>query len=100
MSRVPDLTIDVGVRQRLTLRFGDAIESWFDELPALLNSLAEQWDLALDSTIPRGSVSVVIRCRVEGTLPAVLKVSPDHRRLAYEAAALGTWQTLHTPSVL
>jgi streptomycin 6-kinase len=100
MSRVPDLTIDVGVRQRLTLRFGEAIESWFDELPALLNTLAEQWDLTLDSTIPRGSVSVVIRCRVESTLPAVLKVSPDRTRLAREAAALGTWQTVHTPSVL
>lgn len=100
MNRLPALTLDDGVRQRLTLRFGDAIESWFDELPAVLNALAEQWHLALDSTIPRGSVSVVIRCRVDGTLPAVLKVSPDRTRLAREAAALGMWQTVHTPSVL
>jgi streptomycin 6-kinase len=100
MNRHPAITIDDGVRQRLTLRFGDGIESWFAELPAVLNALAERWHLALDSTIPRGSVSVVIRCRVEGTLPAVLKVSPDHARLAVEAAALGTWQTVHSPSVL
>lgn len=99
MNRRPALTIDDGVRQRLTLRFGHAVESWFDQLPDVLNALAERWHLALDATIPRGSVSVVIRCRVENTLPAVLKVSPDHVRIAREAAALGAWQTVHTPSV-
>ena len=100
MNRYLSLTIDDGVRQRLTLRFGDEIESWFDQLPDVLNALVERWHLMLDSTIPRGSVSVVIRCRVESSLPAVLKVSPDHARLAREAAALGTWKTTHTPSVL
>ncbi len=100
MNRSPALALDDGVRRRLTLRFGEAIEPWFDTLPAVLSSLAERWQLTLDSTIPRGSVSVVIRCRVRATLPAVLKVTPDHNRLAYEAAALDIWQTVHAPSVL
>lgn len=53
-----------------------------------------------DSLIPRGSMSVVIRCRMTSGRPAVLKVSPDRTRLANEGAALDRWTTIHTPSVL
>src|SRR2546423_7960895 len=42
----------------------------------------------------------LIRCRLADRRPAVLKVSPDRKRLANEAAALSTWTTVHTPSVL
>jgi streptomycin 6-kinase len=45
-------------------------------------------------------MSVVIRCRTSDGRPAVLKVSPDRERLAHEAAALDSWATIHTPSVL
>lgn len=45
-------------------------------------------------------MSVVIRCRMPDGRPAVLKVSPDRLRLVNEAAALGRWMTVHTPSVL
>jgi streptomycin 6-kinase len=31
---------------------------------------------------------------------AVLKASPDRARLAFEAAALGAWHTVHTPAVI
>jgi streptomycin 6-kinase len=56
--------------------------------------------MEFDSIIPRGSMSVVIRCRMTDGRPAVLKVSPDRTRLANEAAALDRWTTVHTPSVL
>src|SRR6266567_3404794 len=69
-STVPD--IDPGVQQRLTLRFGSDVKTWFDELPGLLTALAEKWRFELDSQIPRGS----------------------------EAAALGAWHTVHTPTVI
>jgi streptomycin 6-kinase len=91
--------LDDGVRRRLTLRFGAEVEGWFDELPDVLNALADRWQLELGSPIPRGSVSVVIWCRVADGRPAVLKVSPDRARLANEAAALDRWTT-HTPRVL
>jgi streptomycin 6-kinase len=45
-------------------------------------------------------MSVVIRCQMTDGRPAVLKVSPDRTRLANEAAALHSWTTAHTPSVL
>src|SRR5437588_4233309 len=94
------LTIDPGVHRRLTFRFGEGIGSWFDALPSVLDALAERWGLTLDSTIPRGSVSVVIRCSTHESRDCVLKVSPDRARVEREAAALDQWQTDHTPSVL
>lgn len=98
--RSPPPTIDDGVRWRLTERFGAEVGPWFDELPAALSALAERWQLEFDSLIPRGSMSVVIRCRMTSGRPAVLKVSPDRTRVANEGAALDRWTTLHTPSVL
>jgi len=92
--------IDDAVRRRLTARFGAGVGAWFDELPAVLSALAERWQVDFDSFIPRGSMSVVIRCRMTDGRPAVLKLSPDRTRLANEAAALRRWTTIHTPSVL
>ena len=82
------------------MRFGAAAEPWFDELPDLLRALAERWRIELGPPIPRGTVSVVIRCRAPDGAAAVLKVSPDRARLAHEAAALERWTTAHAPSVL
>ncbi len=91
---------DDAVRQRLTARFGAELASWFDELPDVLGALAERWGVEWGSLIPRGSMSVVIRCAMRDGRPAVLKVSPNRARLANEAAALARWTTVHTPSVL
>jgi streptomycin 6-kinase len=76
------------------------VTTWFDELPTLLSTLVERWGIELDAPIPRGSVSVVIRCRLRDGRRGVLKVSPDRARLAGEAAALERWATPHTPAVL
>ena len=58
------------------------------------------WGIELGSSIPRGSVSVVVRSRLRDGRRGVLKVSPDRARLANEAAALQSWATPHTPAVL
>jgi streptomycin 6-kinase len=71
-----------------------------DELPDVLDALSERWQVEWGSLIPRGSMSVVIRCRMSDGRPAVLQVSPDRARLENEAAALDRWTTVHTPSVL
>jgi hypothetical protein len=97
-SNVPG--IDAGVRQRLTARFGSEVEAWFDQLPGLLTALGERWQLQFGAPIPRGSMSAVYRCRMADGRGAVLKASPDRARLAFEAAALGAWPSLHTPAVL
>ncbi|HJX08190.1 MAG TPA: aminoglycoside phosphotransferase, partial [Actinomycetota bacterium] len=56
--------IDAASRQRLRDRFGDEVERWFDELPALVAILSDRWLLKLGEQIPRGSVSIVFRCLV------------------------------------
>jgi streptomycin 6-kinase len=92
--------IDAGARQRLTARFGSQVEGWLDELPGVLAALAGRWQVELGSPIPRGSMSAVFRCRMADGRRAVLKASPDRARLAFEAAALGAWRTVHTPGVI
>jgi streptomycin 6-kinase len=92
--------IDAGARQRLSARFGGLVEGWFDELPGVLSTLAERWQFELGSPIPRGSVSAVFWCRMADGRRAVLKASPDRARLAFEAAALHAWHTVHAPAVI
>jgi streptomycin 6-kinase len=92
--------LDDGVRHRLVARFGPELEPWLADLPGVLAGLAERWHLEWGAVIPRGSMSVVVRCRLPGRRPCVVKVSPDRARLAHEAAALGRWTTVHTPTVL
>jgi hypothetical protein len=84
----PALRVDDGVRRRLTARFGAGIAPWFEELPSVVAALRERWGIELGPAIPRGSVSVVNRCRTRDGRRAVLKISPDRARLADEAAAL------------
>jgi len=97
-SRVPEL--DDELRRRLGRRFGSQVESWLDDLPPVLGDLADRWRIDLESLIQRGSMSVVIRCRTADGRPAVLKVSPERRRVLDEAAALAIWKTAHVPAVL
>jgi streptomycin 6-kinase len=88
------------LRHRLERRFGPSVATWLDDLPQVLAALGERWGAVLDSTIERGSMSVVLRCRTADGSPAVLKVSPDRERIAHEAAALGCWRTPQVPRVL
>lgn len=88
------------MRRRLGRRFGPAVEVWLDALPPVLSELAARWRLELESLIRRGTVSVVIRCRTADGPRAVLKLSPDRRRILDEAAALARWRTAHVPAVL
>jgi len=94
--------LDDELRRRLGRRFGrPAIDAWLDALPPVLRDLAERWEVQLESLIQRGSISVVIRCRVADDRGAVLKVSPRAEWLVNESAALRRWsESPHVPDVL
>jgi Aminoglycoside/hydroxyurea antibiotic resistance kinase len=92
--------IDAGARQRLTARFGSDVAAWFDQLPGVLAAVGQRWQFELGASIPRGSVSAVFWCQLADGRRAVLKASPDRARLAFEAAALSAWHTVHTPAVI
>jgi streptomycin 6-kinase len=81
------------------VRFGAEIDSWLGEVPAVLAMLGERWGLEFGALIPRGSMSVVVRCETTDGRSAVLKIAPDRERLRLEAAALAAWATPHVPSV-
>lgn len=91
--------VDAGARRRLTARFGAAVEAWCDALPDVLVELAARWRFELGGQIPRGTMSAVYRCRLADGRAAVLKASPDRRRLADEAGALRGWRSRHSPVV-
>jgi streptomycin 6-kinase len=87
---------EADIRKRLVGRYGTDVEPWLDQLPSLLHTLADRWQLQLGHVIPLGNMSVVVHCG-----DAVLKVSPDLARLVDEVRALGEWSdTTHVPSVL
>ena len=92
--------LDGMLRDRLSRRFGRGVNAWLDQLPPVLASLAQQWGLSLGPLIQRGSVSVVLWCWTAEGAAAVLKVSPDRRRINDEAAALAGWHTPKVPAVL
>jgi len=94
------LEIDPGSRQRLSDRFGHAVEGWFTQLPAALVTLVDRWHLDLGEQIPHGSVSIIYRCRLADGRPAVLKVSPDRARISEETTGLRAWRTVHVPRVI
>jgi streptomycin 6-kinase len=94
------LSIDPASRQRLADRFGHSVDGWFTQLAGVLATLVDRWHLDLGAQIPRGSVSIVYRCRLPDGRWAVLKVSPDRARIADETAALKAWHTVHVPGVI
>jgi len=98
VSDLPEL--DDELRRRLRRRFGNAVDSWLDGVPAVLEDLADRWGVEFGTLIQRGSMSVVIRCRAADGRGTVLKASPERRRIAHEAAALMRWSTAHVPAVL
>jgi streptomycin 6-kinase len=100
MTDYPDVPRLDEARRRLARRFGDGVQSWMDELPGRLLVLSERWSLELDSVLPKGSMSVVIRCRTRQGQRAMLKISPDRERVASEIAGLAHWSTPHVPTVL
>jgi streptomycin 6-kinase len=91
--------LDGALRARLVARYGSDVESWLDALPPVLRELSERWQLVLGDLIPKGSMSVVIRCVTSDGDPGVLKVCFDRERLANEAIALQRWKTDHVPAV-
>jgi streptomycin 6-kinase len=92
--------IDPASRQRLVDRFGVEVEFWFDQLPAVIALLSDRWLIQRREQIPRGSVSIVFRCHLADGREAVLKLSPDRERLAFEAAALRAWNSVHIPDLI
>ncbi len=80
-------------RERLLVRFGPVAQAWWERLPVTLAALAERWDVVVGDAVGRGNTSLVLRCRRAGGAAAILKLTPDPRLAAAEAAALRCWES-------
>jgi streptomycin 6-kinase len=63
---------------------------WLTRLPALVEALAQQWELDVAQPYPASFVAFVAPARRRGE-PVVLKVQWPHRESEHEALALATW---------
>lgn len=83
------MTLDIPeeVRNRVV---ADGNESWLDELPSVVESLARDWSLTIGDTLRGGHAALVVEAALAGKTAAILKVGvPGTRReLGFEAVAL------------
>ena len=65
-------------------------EAWLDELPSLVDTLAQDWSLTIGLTLKGGHAALVVEATLAEGTAAVLKIGvPGTRlRLGFEAAAL------------
>jgi streptomycin 6-kinase len=66
----------------------DGNESWLDELPSMVESLAQEWSLAIGSSFAGGHAALVAEVRLADGTPAVLKIGVPGRDIAQEASVL------------
>jgi streptomycin 6-kinase len=76
--------------QATVTRAGEADRQWVDRLPSLVESLCQEWDLAIEGAPMHGYLGLVVPVRRAGE-PCVLKVSWRDESTAHEALALSTW---------
>jgi streptomycin 6-kinase len=66
----------------------DGNESWLDELPGVVDSLAREWSLVIGSSLAGGHAALVVEVTLADGTPAVLKVGVPGRDIRPEAMAL------------
>jgi streptomycin 6-kinase len=72
-------------------RRGPAWSAWVDRLPALVDSLLEEWQLSTDGLMMHGFVALVVPVRTSGGRPAVLKAGFPDEESEHEHLALRHW---------
>jgi streptomycin 6-kinase len=82
-----DVSLDVPEQVRKTV-LADGNESWLDELPGVVDSLAQEWSLTIGSSLAGGHVALVLEVALADGTPAVLKIGVPGRDIGPEAALL------------
>jgi streptomycin 6-kinase len=68
-----------------------AARPWLDTLPALIASVRDEFDLALEPPLHGGSCSWVAPARLPDGTPVIVKIGWPHREMLAEPAALRLW---------
>ncbi|MEU4198019.1 aminoglycoside phosphotransferase family protein [Kribbella sp. NPDC026611] len=81
------MRLDIPDQVRKTV-IADGNEFWLDELPDVVDSLAQEWSLVVGASFAGGHVALVVEVtRADGT-PAVLKIGVPGRDVTQEATVL------------
>lgn len=83
--------LPTGVVQRLSEHYGARVRAWLDDVPELMTSVAERWEIALSGYHDQGCASVVATGRDRTGLLVVIKALPETARFRQERAALEHW---------
>lgn len=93
------MSLDVPEQVRKTV-MANGNESWLDELPGMVGSLAQEWSLTIGSSLAGGHVALVLEVTLHDGTPAVLKVGVPGRDIGPEATLLrlGNRRAISAPS--
>lgn len=81
------MRLDIPDQVRRTVT-ADGNESWLDELPGVVDSLAQEWSLTIGSGLAGGHAALVVEVTLADGTPAVLKIGVPGRDVGHEAMAL------------
>ena len=81
------MSLDIPDQVRKTV-IADGNESWLDELPDAVDSLAQEWSLMIGSSFAGGHAALVVEVTLVDGTPAVLKIGVPGRDVGQEAMAL------------
>jgi streptomycin 6-kinase len=81
------VSLDIPEQVRRTV-IADGNESWLDELPGAMDSLAQEWSLTIGSSFAGGHAALAVAVTLADGTPAVLKVGVPGRDVRPEAVAL------------
>ncbi|MGH3588764.1 MAG: aminoglycoside phosphotransferase family protein [Pseudonocardia sp.] len=85
--QVGGMSLDIPDQVRKTV-IADENESWLDELPGVVDSLAQEWSLMVGSSLAGGHAALVVEVTLVDGTPAVLKISVPGRDVRQEAMVL------------
>jgi streptomycin 6-kinase len=81
------VSLDIPDQVRKTV-IADGNESWLDELPGVVDSLAQEWSLMIGSSFAGGHAALVVEVTLVDGTPAVLKIGVPGRDVGQEAMVL------------
>jgi len=81
------LSLDIPDQVRKTV-IADGNESWLDELPGVVDSLAREWSLMIGASFAGGHAALVVGVTLVDGTPAVLKIGVPGRDIRHEATVL------------
>jgi streptomycin 6-kinase len=81
------MSLDIPDQVRKTV-IADGNESWLDELPGVVDSLAQEWSLMIGPSFAGGHAALVVEVTLVDGTPAVLKIGVPGRDVGQEAMVL------------